>query len=561
MTVEQSAEIATALAQISAGRLTEAEAICRAVVTTDPGQGQAWHLLGGIALQQGRADEAIRCCSRAIALVPSLTKAHSNLGAALLAKGQIDEAIAALQAAVSRDANFAPAYGNLGMALLKAARTAESVAAFERAAALQPGNALARSNLGMALIRDKRLDDAVAVLTEAAALDPSLAAAHYNLGYARQKQGDYTEALLALRRAQALQPDLVDVYATLGIVYRALGRADEAVASYDKALALQPGHLNARFFRSMALLGQGQFAEGWHDYLARLSIRETGLPLHRQPLRADLTGQRILLAKDQGLGDEIFFLRFAPTLKRRGAHLTYRASGKIASMIRRLPFLDAVIEDAKVPPADLILSIGDLPFLLAMESVADIPPSITIPVPPENLAAQHAALRSMGPPPYIGVTWRAGTDHAGSLSKVVPLERIAAALRRSGGTLIALQRAPDAGEIATLSAAAGRSVHDMTGLNDRLEEMLALLAVLDDYVAVSNTNVHLRTAVGRGSRVLVPWPPEFRWMTAGSVSPWFPDSVVYRQELDGSWEQALTALASDLVPSPRPVQQATRTSS
>lgn len=43
-----------------------------------------------------------------------------------------------------------------------------------------------------------------------------------------------------------------------------------------------------------------------------------------------------------------------------------------------------------------------------------------------------------------------------------------------------------------------------------------------------HTNVHLRAAAGGASRVLVPNPAEFRWMAAGSLSPWFPDSKVYR---------------------------------
>ena len=36
-----------------------------------------------------------------------------------------------------------------------------------------------------------------------------------------------------------------------------------------------------------------------------------------------------------------------------------------------------------------------------------------------------------------------------------------------------------------------------------LAAALAVLSVLDDYVAVSNTNVHLRDALGKPARVLV----------------------------------------------------------
>ena len=132
------------------------------------------------------------------------------------------------------------------------------------------------------------------------------------------------------------------------------------------------------------------------------------------------------------------------------------------------------------------------------------------------------------------------------LFKNAPLDRIAAVFHGVPGTIVALQRAPEPGELDRLAAALGRPAHDLTALNDDLEAMLALVAALDDYVAVSNTNIHLRATIGRTSRVLVPNPPEFRWMAEGRESPWFPGTTVYRQETDQDWTLALADLARDL---------------
>lgn len=52
-------------------------------------------------------------------------------------------------------------------------------------------------------------------------------------------------------------------------------------------------------------------------------------------------------------------------------------------------------------------------------------------------------------------------------------------------------------------------------VNDDLEQMLALPSMIDDYIGVSNTNMHLCAAVGRSARVPVPSPAEWRWMAAG----------------------------------------------
>ena len=92
----------------------------------------------------------------------------------------------------------------------------------------------------------------------------------------------------------------------------------------------------------------------------------------------------------------------------------------------------------------------------------------------------------------------------------------------------------------------GRPAHDLSTLNEDLEQILALLSLIDEYVGVSNTNMHLRAGAGKTARVLVPAPPEWRWMAEGNESPWFPGFGVYRQRYDGSWDEAFDMLATDL---------------
>jgi hypothetical protein len=113
--------------------------------------------------------------------------------------------------------------------------------------------------------------------------------------------------------------------------------------------------------------------------------------------------------------------------------------------------------------------------------------------------------------------------------------------------VISIQRNPKATENSVLSGLVGKPVHDLSELNADLESMLALLALLDDYVGVSNTNTHLRATVGKTARVLVPRPADWRWMSAGDESPWFPGFRVYRQSPDGDWETALGRLRGDLL--------------
>jgi hypothetical protein len=272
--------------------------------------------------------------------------------------------------------------------------------------------------------------------------------------------------------------------------------------------------------------------------------------LYQERLPRDLAGQTLWLRKDQGLGDELFFLRFAPALKRRGAHVIYQAGAKIAALLRRPPVLgttlDEVIdEDAPIPEAARVLSVGDLPFALGPKS--ETPPPLALTPLPEASGDIAARLAALGPAPYIAVTWRAGTLENSGLYKASPPSALAAAVAPLPGTLLSVQRLPAEGETAAFAAAAGRPVHDLSALNDDLEAMLALMAALDDYVAVSNTNLHLRAAAGRSSRVLVPMPAEWRWLAAGDESPWFPGTRIYRQAASGAWDDAFARLSADLI--------------
>jgi hypothetical protein len=369
-----------------------------------------------------------------------------------------------------------------------------------------------------------------------------------NLGSALSGMGRHEDGLAEIGTALSLRPNHVPSWHNRGQVLNNAGRREEADQAYARALEIDPGFIEARFGRAVVSLLLGRFAIGWREYRARRSMRDIASQYHREVLPVDLAGRHVVVERDQGLGDELFFLRFAPVLARCGARVTYLADARLVSMLARARVVDRVLAQGDDPgPFDLRLAVGDLPYVLGMGDGDPPPPSLALAAIPSREAMIAARLAAFGPGPYRAVTWRAGTQGMiGVVSKQTPAEGLARALRSTAATLVAVQRRPEPGEIETFAQAAGRPVLDLSGLNDDLEDMLALMGLVDDHVCVSNTNVHLRAARGRPSRVLVPHPPEFRWMGQGDESPWFPGSRVYRQAIDGGWQEALDTLARDL---------------
>ncbi len=502
------------------GNAAEAERQLRKIARDHPGYALAWYNLGKAVREQGRHQEAADLYRRAVELDPALFDAHLNLGGALHALERFDEAERAYRRCLALQPDAMAGYCNLASVLNDRGRFAEAAAVCERG--------IARSREAVDL--------------------------HLVLGAALTYQGRLIPALAAFRAAARLAPDNARAAGAYGGALTQTGQHEEGLEWLERALKLQPESPGLRHAIAGARLAAGEWRRGWAEYESR-PARQSFIARHpgfnlASKLPASLPGKKICLLREQGLGDELFFLRFAAALKPRGAEITYRANAKLASMLARVPVLDRVIpEHDPLPAADLNLLVGDLPHALGG---ADFPPPLALAPRPGQLQDMKRRLAALGPPPYLGVTWRAGTapeDQRGaswSLHKQIPLQPLGAALRGVNGTFLALQRLPKPGEIEELAACLARPVHDFTALNEDLEAMLALLALVDDYIGVSNTNMHLRAGTGRTARVLAPRPAEWRWMAEGDESPWFPGFRVYRQGVDGDWDAAFKRLAEDL---------------
>lgn len=396
--------------------------------------------------------------------------------------------------------------------------------------------------------KERRLPQAAALYRAVVSLDPAATEPRLGLGLTLNAQGHYGPAAAVLERALALDPASGAALHALAVAVQGEGALARSTLLGKRSLALMPGNPDVENSLAHALLGQGKLAEGWAQYLARPSTRIEPNPFDRRPLPGDLQGRRLLVVADQGLGDEVFFLRFVPRLKQAGAWIGYQAHPKIAALFGRLPGLDHVSTNAASAPAriDTLLSVGDLPHLTAGFNAPPYPPPVALVPLAARVTRWRDRLAGLGPPPYTGVTWRAGV--AEMLDKRVGLAGLAAALAGFPGTVISLQRQPADGEVEGFARTLGRPVADFGSLNEDLEDMLALLALLDELVGVSNTNVHLRAGLGRPARVLVPFPPEFRWPGNDRTSPWFPGFTLYRQRpaAGGGWEPALHRLRTDL---------------
>ncbi len=439
-----------------------------------------------------------------------------------------------------------------GLKLYREGRLAEALARFEQVIAIDPQHAQARGLRGLVFCHLDEFERGLGDLRAAVGMAPRDAMLHASLGTMLFVQGRMGESTATLRRSLALVPNQPDALATLCLVLRAQGDFAGAERAARAALGARPQHVEARINLSYALLAQGKFAEGWDAYSSRphaqVNLRDPAVPVtvpHDDKLPA--APAAIIVHGEQGLGDTLFFLRFVPGLRALNHRLAFWGDARLHPLLARTGLFEHFLKPESVPgPGLSVLWAGDLPRLLGAIDPATFPPPLPLASDPAHRERIRARLAQWGPAPYVGLTWRAGLERPGRvvLAKSIDAAVLGRALRGVRATFVSLQRKVRADELHALSIAAGAAIHDAGFVNDDLDDALAIVELIDQYVGVSNTNTHLLAGVGGGAKVLVPFPPEWRWLDKGERSPWFPAWPVYRQAPGGAWNEALDRLAA-----------------
>jgi tetratricopeptide (TPR) repeat protein len=548
---------------VLAGNLEAAEQQFRAAIDAgSPGPGP-YANLGHVLSRQGRTPEARQAYESALGRDPGSLELELNLIAILCELDEKAQALERAQAATQRFPDSPQAFFALGNVLSDLARGAEAVSPFARAVELDPSFWSARFNLARALLASRRIEDAISTLYELLAREPAAGEAREQLLRLLHTMKRFAEMERVAREGMAIHPEGLVYAHQYGVALWWQARHEEAMAAYATIERLatdraSPAYYEAKLDHACSLLTLGRWKEGWEGYRwrpPRPFWRERFPQLLDDPAQvaALRPASRILIFGEQGLGDELFFLRFARRLRDRGHRLFGRYDPKLLPLLAQIPdLLEQAFspEDAAAAQADVSILSGDL----ALAAEQYLAPPLTIPVNPARRAAFEARLREFGPGPYIGVTWRGGAlreERTGQrllyFEKEVPPGELGAAFKPLNATVVILQRKPSAEDQERFLSALGRPALDLSAVNDDLCDALAVLSILDDYVGVSNTNTHLRAALpGRTARVLVQYPPEWRWGLGVARSAWFPDFMLYRQTRDADWSPALSALAVDL---------------
>jgi tetratricopeptide (TPR) repeat protein/SAM-dependent methyltransferase len=305
---------ASAVGHFNAGRLDQAERLCRDVLIFNRGHFDALQMLGLIAARHNNLAGAAELFSLALAVNSRSPECHFNLGQVLRGQGRLGEGLDHLAEAAALKPNYIAAHVGLAELLIQQSKLDAARAHYEQALTIDPRLAEVRHGLANLLRQQGRIEEAAEQFHQVVTQRPDFAEAHNNFGVVLATQGRFGQAAEAYRRALSLRPDLVDVYRNLGRALLALGNADEAITVVMRGLAIReteeaqvlfvqcaqslrapPAGDNLRMLVARAL------SEGW-GRSAELSPLAASLIMNSEPARSII--ERTLASPAQDLGRE-----------------------------------------------------------------------------------------------------------------------------------------------------------------------------------------------------------------------------------------------------------------
>ena len=500
------------------------------------------------AFECGELERAERlCCSLPPGEALSFDALHLR-GQINYQRGRLEAALALFQAALKSDLGRADGFASLGLAFHALRQFERALVSYDEGLCIAPDDAELRNRRGVALLDLGRPREALDDFDRVLAADPDHCDALGNRGNALIKLNRPAEALLAYDTALQRAPENTQLLTNRAVALRRLDRPQEALASASRALVVRPDFAQARFVESVARLTLGDFTAGWRGYEARWAVG--ALATQRRKFAAPLwlgeealDGKTILLHAEQGFGDTLQFVRYAPLLAARGATVVLEVQAELVRLMSRMPAVTAVVARRQpLPPFDFHCPLLSLPLAFATQE-ATIPADIPY-IAAANDDVAHMRTRLPRRRPLMGLVWSGERTHDNDLNRSLRLETLLPLLDLDGVTFVSLQH-----EVRDEDAALLRARPNVVPLGPDFRDFAdtaAAIASLDVVITVDTAVAHLAGAMAKPLFLLLPFAADFRWLRERPDSPWYPTARLFRQAKFGDWQSVIEAVRPEL---------------
>ena len=191
-----------------------------------------------------------------------------------------------------------------------------------------------------------------------------------------------------------------------------------------ESIRIRPEYADAHWLLSHAYLLGGRFQEGWREYEWRWAkLDRTTYPYLAGPRwdGSPVDGKTILLYTEQGYGDGIQFIRYAPLLADMGAKVIVECQPELIPLFRGVRGIRQLIPRGEnVPDFDLQCPLMSLPQHFAGGEVSAGERVPYVQVDRNSSRAWQQYVREKGEALNVGLVWAGNPTHRNDLQRSLP---------------------------------------------------------------------------------------------------------------------------------------------
>lgn len=524
------------------------------------------------AWRKGNIEMVGRAAMRAVEIDDTNPKAFHLLAIYLDRMGHQHKALVTYEKAFALNPNDPDLLINLGLMAWNLKMFEASARMFRQFIATCPDSPLGYNNLCSVMGDMNQSEEAIDILRGAIFRMPHEAVLWNALATILAEDGRVEESLVFYQESARLDPEFARIHHNFGYAYQHLGRLSDALEAYDRALthAVDPAEIReANHSRSICLIGMGRLEEGFKAHEMRRDQKFRAYVHHviEAPYwnGEDVTGKRVLIVGEQGLGDEIMFANILPDVQRAvgpTGKLQVAVDPRLIALFQR-SFPEAEIgtyDDRTLIDKDGNKALRFLPFAtkdgepdyyawmasplgFLRKRAEDFPHQAFLTPDPNRVAEYKAKLAVGGPGLTIGICWRSMVMDAKRAKYYSALDLWEPLFKLPGVRFVNLQYGDCKEEIACAEEKFGvkiEAIEDLDLKND-LDGAAALSAAVDLVISAPTSAAAIAGSVGTETWFVTAgrtWP-----QLGTDEFPWYRKSRVFMPEKFGDWLTLMPKIA------------------
>jgi len=500
-----------------------------------------------IYLDTKQYSKALRFIDEVLLIKENYQPALRDKALILFQLNQLDEALIKIKESIKLNNKDYIAYNTMGLILLRMLKKDEARKIFIEAIKINKDYAPSFSNLGRCYEMLNMPEESLKCFEQAIVIDPNSFIVLNNLAGYYLDKGLYKKGLQLYQKANSIDSSDLTVLLNIARSYFNLDNYELSIKYIKQCLKKDPQNDEIKKLYSLILFKAGEYEKAWSYHGGRLELSTYFYNEDSQKIKKFLTHNKellpenkILIIKEQGIGDEILFSSIYPELLNNFKNVKIESDPKLIPLFKKsmsmsnnnifYPLGSFSNSEEKLKKFDRVLYAGSLGKKFRLKN-SDFPSKPYLNTEDDEIKRIENELNNIDHNYKIGISWKSFRKKKSiGLIKSMELNDFQSLINLPKFTFINLQYGDIKKEILEFNKN-NNKIHTIESV-DMYDDLIALAALLKNlnlFISTSNTTAHLAGALGVETWLIKPknHASFFYWNQVSDRTPWYGSIKLY----------------------------------